>query len=122
MGNAVHAVGALAAGDRATWHSAKQAKEMSRPLLMVRGGLHHRLLVCAEDGALDIVDLVTARASSPPSSYAPSDLAAGSVDRSLQLATRRPGRCALLGRTRLVEQIGGNDRACRSYRAPRTCR
>ena len=26
---------------------------------MVRVGIHHRLMFCADDGALDIVDLVT---------------------------------------------------------------
>jgi hypothetical protein len=52
-------VGALAAGDLAAWRAVKQAKDMSQQVLMARVGIHHRLLFRTDDGALDVLDLVT---------------------------------------------------------------
>jgi hypothetical protein len=56
---ALRHVGALAAGDTAAWRGAKQAKDMPRQVLMVRIGIHHRLLFRADAGALEIIDFVT---------------------------------------------------------------
>ena len=52
-------LGGLAAGDNAAWRGVKQAKDMSRQVLMARIGIHHRLLFRVDDGALDVLDLVT---------------------------------------------------------------
>jgi hypothetical protein len=52
-------LGSLSAGDRAAWHRVKQAKDMSFALLMARVGIHHRLLFRADDGVLEVLDLVT---------------------------------------------------------------
>ncbi|HEX5059225.1 MAG TPA: hypothetical protein VFV99_07690, partial [Kofleriaceae bacterium] len=52
-------VGTLAAGDGFAWRSVKQAKDMVRPVLMARVGIHHRVLFRVEDGALDVIDLIT---------------------------------------------------------------
>jgi len=56
---AMRTIGTLAAGDIAAWRGVKQAKDMTRPLLMARVGIHHRLLFRAGDGALEVVDLIT---------------------------------------------------------------
>ncbi|HEX7843521.1 MAG TPA: hypothetical protein VF469_38875, partial [Kofleriaceae bacterium] len=56
---AMRTVGALAAGDAPAWRAVKQAKDMPRQVLMARIGIHHRLLFRAEDGALEVLDLVT---------------------------------------------------------------
>ena len=37
----------------------KQAKDMTRQVLMARVGIHHRLLFRVEDGILDALDLIT---------------------------------------------------------------
>ncbi|HWO25380.1 MAG TPA: SEC-C metal-binding domain-containing protein [Kofleriaceae bacterium] len=55
---ALRVVGALAAGDPAAWRGIKQAKDMPFSVLMARVGIHHRLLLRADD-ALDVLDLVT---------------------------------------------------------------
>jgi hypothetical protein len=52
-------IGTLAAGDGFAWRSVKQAKDMVRPVLMARVGIHHRVLFRVEDGALDVIDLIT---------------------------------------------------------------
>jgi hypothetical protein len=52
-------LGCLSAGDRAAWRNVKQAKDMSFALLMARVGIHHRLLFRADDGVLEVVELVT---------------------------------------------------------------
>jgi len=56
---AMRTVGALAAGDAFAWRNVKQAKDMTRQVLMARVGIHHRLLFRGEDGALDVLDLIT---------------------------------------------------------------
>ncbi|HSK03615.1 MAG TPA: SEC-C metal-binding domain-containing protein, partial [Kofleriaceae bacterium] len=56
---AMRTVGALAAGEPAAWRGVKQAKDMARQVLMARVGIHHRLLFRADDGILDVLDLVT---------------------------------------------------------------
>ncbi|HEY5921549.1 MAG TPA: SEC-C metal-binding domain-containing protein, partial [Kofleriaceae bacterium] len=52
-------VGNLAAGDGFSWRTVKQAKDMVRPVLMARVGIHHRVLFRVEEGALDVIDLIT---------------------------------------------------------------
>jgi hypothetical protein len=59
---ALRHIGSLAAGDAAAWRGVKQAKDMPRQVLMTRIGIHHRLLFRSDDGALDILDLVTREA------------------------------------------------------------
>ncbi len=56
---AMRTIGVLAAGDGFAWKNVKQAKDMVRPLLMTRVGIHHRLLFRVEDGVLDVLDLIT---------------------------------------------------------------
>jgi hypothetical protein len=56
---AMRTIGVLTAGDGFAWKSVKQAKDMVRPLLMARVGIHHRLLFRVEDGVLDVLDLIT---------------------------------------------------------------
>jgi hypothetical protein len=56
---AMRTIGTLAAGDAFAWRSVKQAKDMVRPVLMARVGIHHRLLFRVESGAMDVVDLIT---------------------------------------------------------------
>lgn len=56
---ALRTLGGLAAGDASAWRRVKQAKDMSRPVMMARVGIHHRLLFRAEGRALDLLDLVT---------------------------------------------------------------
>jgi hypothetical protein len=56
---AMRTIGTLAAGDGFAWKSVKQAKDMVRPVLMARVGIHHRVLFRVEDGALDVIDLIT---------------------------------------------------------------
>src|SRR5207245_1166171 len=43
-GDALRRIGELAAGDTSAWGGVKQAKDMPRPLLMCRIGIHYRLL------------------------------------------------------------------------------
>ena len=52
-------IGTLAAGDGFTWRGVKQAKDMARPVLMARVGIHHRVLFRVEDGTLDVLDVIT---------------------------------------------------------------
>lgn len=52
-------IGTLAAGDGFAWRGVKQAKDMVRPVLMARVGIHHRVLFRVDDGALDVIDLIT---------------------------------------------------------------
>jgi hypothetical protein len=56
---AMRTIGALSAGDAFAWRNVKQAKDMTRQVLMARVGIHHRLLFRGEDGALDVLDLIT---------------------------------------------------------------
>lgn len=56
---AMRTIGTLAAGDGYAWRGAKQAKDMTRPVLMARVGIHHRLLFRVEDGSLEVLDLIT---------------------------------------------------------------
>jgi len=52
-------LGALAAGDSAAWRSIKQATDMPRQVLMARVGIHHRVLFRVDNGAFDVLDVVT---------------------------------------------------------------
>jgi hypothetical protein len=52
-------VGTLSAGDGFAWRGVKQAKDMARQVLMQRVGIHHRLIFRVENGALEVLDLVT---------------------------------------------------------------
>lgn len=56
---AMRTIGVLTAGDGFAWKGVKQAKDMVRPLLMVRVGIHHRMLFRCDDGVLDVMDLIT---------------------------------------------------------------
>ncbi|MEO8843022.1 MAG: SEC-C metal-binding domain-containing protein [Kofleriaceae bacterium] len=56
---AMRTIGTLSAGDGFAWKAVKQAKDMVRPLLMARVGIHHRLLFRCDDGILDVMDLIT---------------------------------------------------------------
>jgi hypothetical protein len=56
---AMRTVGTLAAGDGFAWRSVKQAKDMSRQVLMARVGIHHRMMFRVENGALEVLDLIT---------------------------------------------------------------
>ncbi|HUJ58010.1 MAG TPA: SEC-C metal-binding domain-containing protein [Kofleriaceae bacterium] len=56
---AMRTIGTLAAGDGFAWRNVKQAKDMTRQVLMARVGIHHRLLFRVDDGALDALDLIT---------------------------------------------------------------
>ncbi len=56
---AMRTIGTLAAGDGFAWRGVKQAKDMTRQVLMARVGIHHRLLFRVEDGALEALDLIT---------------------------------------------------------------
>jgi hypothetical protein len=56
---AMRTVGTLAAGDGFAWRGVKQAKDMSRQVLMARVGIHHRMMFRVEDGALEVLDLIT---------------------------------------------------------------
>jgi SEC-C motif len=58
-GEALRTVAALAAGDEAAWRAVKRPKRLDRPLLMVRIGIHHRLLFGMEGDRLEVVELVT---------------------------------------------------------------
>jgi hypothetical protein len=49
----------LAAGDEAAWRAVKRPKWIARPVLMVRIGIHHRLIFGIEGDGLDVVELVT---------------------------------------------------------------
>ena len=56
---AMRTIAALAAGEAAAWGAIKQAKDMRRQVLMARIGIHHRLLFGTDDGALEVLDVVT---------------------------------------------------------------
>ncbi len=56
---AMRTIGTLAAGDGFAWRGVKQAKDMTRPVLMARVGIHHRLLFRAEAGELAVLDVIT---------------------------------------------------------------
>jgi uncharacterized protein YchJ len=56
---AVRTVGILASGDGFAWRQVKQAKDMARQVLMARVGIHHRMLFRVEEGAMDVLDLIT---------------------------------------------------------------
>jgi hypothetical protein len=55
---ALRTVGSLAAGDASAWRRVKQAKEISQPLLMVRIGIHYRLLFRVDGRTLHVVELI----------------------------------------------------------------
>ncbi|HTR50283.1 MAG TPA: SEC-C metal-binding domain-containing protein [Kofleriaceae bacterium] len=55
---ALRTIGALAAGDAAAWRRVKQAKDMSRPVLMARVGIHYRMLFAVEGSALEVIDVI----------------------------------------------------------------
>lgn len=55
---AMRTIGSLAAGDAAVWRRVKQAKDMPRPVLMARIGIHHRLVFGVDGGTLAVGDLV----------------------------------------------------------------
>lgn len=57
--DAMRIVGALASGEPASWRGVKQAKDMPRPVLMARIGIHHRLIFSADSGALEVTHLIT---------------------------------------------------------------
>ena len=52
-------LGMLAAGDAAAWRSVKQAKDMPTQVLMARLGIHHRMLFRADEGRLEVLDVIT---------------------------------------------------------------
>jgi hypothetical protein len=52
-------IGTLSAGDGFAWRSVKQAKDMVRPVLMARVGIHHRVLFRVDGGELAVLDLIT---------------------------------------------------------------
>ncbi|HEX5660159.1 MAG TPA: SEC-C metal-binding domain-containing protein [Polyangiales bacterium] len=56
--DAMRTAGALASGDPASWRGVKQAKNMRRPVLMARVGIHHRLVFLVEQGALEVTHLI----------------------------------------------------------------
>jgi hypothetical protein len=56
---AMRTIGTLGAGDGFAWRNVKQAKDMVRPVLMARVGIHHRMLFRVDDGALEVLDLIT---------------------------------------------------------------
>jgi hypothetical protein len=58
-GEALRTVADLAAGDEAAWRAVKRPKGIDRALLMVRIGIHHRLLFGMEGDTLEVVELVT---------------------------------------------------------------
>ncbi len=56
---AMRTIGTLSAGDGFAWRNVKQAKDMSRQVLMARVGIHHRMLFRCEAGVMDVLDLIT---------------------------------------------------------------
>jgi hypothetical protein len=55
---ALRTIGALAAGDPATWRRVKQARSMRPQVLMSRVGIHYRLLFRIEAGSLEVLELI----------------------------------------------------------------
>jgi hypothetical protein len=55
---AMRTIGTLAAGDGFSWKGVKRARDMARPVLMARVGIHHRLIFRVEDDDLTVVDLI----------------------------------------------------------------
>ena len=55
---AVRTLGSLAARDAPAWRRVKQAKDMGRPVLMARIGIHHRLLFRIDAGVVEAFDLI----------------------------------------------------------------
>jgi hypothetical protein len=62
---ALRTIGALAAGDPASWHRVKQARSMKPPLLMARIGIHYRLLFRVEAPSLEVLELIQRGALRP---------------------------------------------------------
>ena len=56
---AMRTLGTICAGDAFAWRNVKQAKDMTRQVLMARVGIHHRLLFRVEDGIAEVLDLIT---------------------------------------------------------------
>jgi uncharacterized protein YchJ len=56
---AMRTIGTLSAGDGFAWRGVKQAKDMARPVLMARVGIHHRLIFRVDAGVMDVLDLIT---------------------------------------------------------------
>jgi hypothetical protein len=57
--DALRTIGSLAAGDFNAWRHVKQAKDMVRPVMMARIGIHHRLVFRVAERKLDVIDLIT---------------------------------------------------------------
>jgi hypothetical protein len=55
---AMRRLGSLAAGDASAWSAVKQAKDIGERIYLARVGIHHRLLLRAEDGELVATDLI----------------------------------------------------------------
>jgi SEC-C motif-containing protein len=56
---AMRTLGGLTAGDGFSWRGVKQARDMVRPVLMARIGIHHRMLFRVEERTLTVLDIVT---------------------------------------------------------------
>ncbi|HEY1546541.1 MAG TPA: hypothetical protein VGG28_01910 [Kofleriaceae bacterium] len=54
----IRTVGAIAAGDAGAWRRVKQAKDMARPVLMARIGIHYRMLFRVDGHTLEVVDAI----------------------------------------------------------------
>jgi hypothetical protein len=55
---ALRTIGALGAGDVGSWRRVKRAKDMTRPVLMARIGIHYRLLFRIDEQALEVLDVI----------------------------------------------------------------
>jgi hypothetical protein len=51
-------LGALCAGDPWTWNRVKLARDMAKPVLMARIGIHHRMLLRPDGDELRVLDLI----------------------------------------------------------------
>ena len=51
-------LGALCAGDPWTWNRVKLARDMAKPVLMARVGIHHRMLMRPDGDELRVLDLI----------------------------------------------------------------
>lgn len=52
-------LGSLAADDAATWRTVKQAKDIPTQVFMALIGIQHRMLFQADQGRLEILDVIT---------------------------------------------------------------
>jgi hypothetical protein len=62
---ALRTIGALAAGDAATWRRVKQARDVRPQVLMSRIGIHYRLLFRIEARSLEVLELIQRAALVP---------------------------------------------------------